>query len=74
MKQFNTNYIMNEYYSDINLNQDNIILEDWDWENFKRKVKNFWNWFTNGDKKENDDYNEIFDYTSKKYDKKEHKK
>lgn len=66
MKQFNTNYIMNEYYSDINLNQDNIILEEWDWDNFKRKVKNFWNWFTNSDKKENDDYNELFDYTTKK--------
>ena len=74
MKQFNTNYIMNEYYSDINLNQDNIILEEWDWDNFKRKVKNFWNWFTNNDKKEDSDYDELFDYTSKKYNKKEHKK
>lgn len=74
MKHFNTNYIMNEYYSDINLNQNNIILEEWDWDNFKRKVKNFWSWFTNNDKKENDDYNELFDYTTKKYNKKEHKK
>ena len=75
MKHFDTNYIMNEYYSDINLDQNNIILEEWDWENFKRKVKNFWNWFINNKDNKNDpDYDETFDYTTKKYDKKAHKK